>query len=108
MRAAKTEPKPHALRSASASTIVYVNHANQEVVIRDGIYQGSGGAPDGGTASKAQDEGQGVSRTYRRRLDPIANGCCHSDSDHAEDLVRTACHSSFRSICHFPRLDLLT
>ena len=41
--------------------IVYVNVANQEVVIRDGIYQGSGGAPDGGTASKAQDEGQAVS-----------------------------------------------
>ena len=80
MRAVKTEPKAptsrhdnragnepaaainhNALRSASASMIVYVNHVNQEVVIHDGICQGSGGAPGGGTASKAQDEGQKVS-----------------------------------------------
>ena len=32
--------------------------------------QGSGGAPGGGTVSKAQDDGQAVSRTDRR-LDPI-------------------------------------
>ena len=49
--------------------IVHV-YANQEVVIHDGICQGSGGAPGGGTVSKAQDDGQAVSRTDRR-LDPI-------------------------------------
>ena len=88
MRSVKTQPKApasrhdnragepaaatnhNALRSASASMIVhvFVNHVNQ-VVIHDGFCQGSGGAP--GTALKAQDGGQAVSRSDRR-LDPIA------------------------------------
>ena len=83
MRAAESEPKPpasrhdnragvelaaatahNALRSASASMIVYVNHVNhEEVMINDGICQGSGGAPDGGATPGAKEEHTQVRHT---------------------------------------------
>ena len=78
MRAVKTESKAPASRhdnragnepaaatgSASASMIVYVNHVNhEEVMINDGICQGSGGAPDGGATPGAKEEHTQVRHT---------------------------------------------
>eukprot|EP01045_Picozoa_sp_COSAG04_P012334 COSAG04_NODE_827_length_10036_cov_6.659455_9_plen_89_part_00 len=41
-----------------------INHASEDIVIRDGIYQGSGGAPDGGAAPEAPDEHGQVRHTF--------------------------------------------
>ena len=88
MRSAKTEPKfpvnrhdnhseieptaatDHtALSSASASII----HVNQEVVIRDGSCQGSGGAPGGAATPEAKDEhGQVRQRSLLDRSAPLS------------------------------------
>ena len=91
MRAVKTEPKApasrydnhagepaaainhNALRSACASMIVYVNHVNQEVVIHDGICQGSGGDPGGAATPEAKDEhGQVRQRSLHDRSAPLS------------------------------------